>query len=103
MKAIRIGASILYLSAILPLYLQWSRQQAEGQIDKMQGAVFNSPGAEATMTPAMVIGGVAVLGSHFVIARKGLELDNGETLATMLLGGVLGFFTFSWLLAKGMR
>lgn len=103
MKAIRVGASILYLAAVLPLYLQWSRQQAEGQIDKMQGAVFNSPGAESTVTPAMVIGGVAVLGSHFVIARKGLDLDNGETLATMLLGGVLGFLTFAWLMPKETR
>jgi hypothetical protein len=103
MKSIRIGASILYLASVLSIYLQWSRQQAEGQIDKMQGAVFNSPGAESTVTPAMVVGGVAVLGSHFVIARKGLELDNGDTLATMLLGGVLGFFTFYWLLAKDMR
>lgn len=103
MKSIRVGASILYLSAILPIYLQWSRQQAERQIDKMQGAVFNSPGAESTMTPAMVVGGVAVLGSHFVISRKGLDLDNGDTLATMLLGGVLGFLIFSWLLPKDER
>ena len=51
----------------------------------------------------MVIGGVAVLGSHFVIARKGLDLDNGETLATMLLGGVLGFLTFAWLMPKETR
>lgn len=100
MKSIRVGASILYLAAILPLYLQWSRQQAEGQLHKMQSAVFNSPGAESTMTPAMVVGGLAVLGSHFVISRKGLDLDNGDTFATMLLGGVLGFLTFSWLLPK---
>ena len=103
MKAIRVGASILYLAAVLPLYLQWSQQQAERQIDKMQDAVFNSPGAESTVTPAMVIGGVAVLGSHFVISRKGLDLDAGDTLATMLLGGVLGFLTFAWLLPKEMR
>jgi hypothetical protein len=103
MKAIRVGASILYLAAVLPLYLQWSQQQAERQIDKMQDAVFNSPGAESTVTPAMVIGGVAVLGSHFVISRKGLDLDAGDTLATMLLGGVLGFLTFAWLLPKETR
>jgi hypothetical protein len=103
MKAIRVGASILYLAAVLPLYLQWSQQQAERQIDKMQDAVFNSPGAESTVTPAMVIGGVAVLGSHFVISRKGLDLDAGDTLATMLLGGVLGFLTFAWLLPKEKR
>ena len=103
MKSIRIGASMLYLASVMPLYLRWSRQQAEGQIDKMQGAVFNSPGAEAPVTPAMVTGGIAVLGSHFVIARKGLELDNGEALATMFLGGVLGFLTFYWLWPKGVH
>lgn len=103
MKSIRIGASILYLTSVLPIYLQWSRQQAEVQLDKMQGAVFNSPGAEAPVTPAMVTGGIAVLSSHFVIARKGLELDNGEALATMFLGGVLGFLTFYWLWPKGLH
>ncbi|MBX3013338.1 MAG: hypothetical protein KF832_17595 [Caldilineaceae bacterium] len=100
MKSIRVGASVLYLASLLPLYLQWSKQQAEGQIDKMQSAVFNSPGAESTLTPAVVAGGVTLLGSHFVIARKGLELDNGEALSTMFLGGVLGFLTFYWLWPK---
>lgn len=100
MKSIRIGASILYLASLLPLYLQWSKQQAEGQIDKMQEAVFNSPGAEATITPSVVTGGVTLLGSHFVIARKGLDLDNGEALATMFLGGVLGYLIFYWLWPK---
>lgn len=100
MRSIRIGASILYLAALLPLYLQWSKQQTERQIDKMQQAVFNSPGAEASITPAMVAGGVTLLSSHFVIARKGLNLDNEEALATMCLGGVLGFLTFRWLWSK---
>ncbi len=97
MKSIRVGASIIYLAAVLPIYLQWSRQQAENQIDKMQEAVFNTPGAESALTPAVVIGGVTLLSSHFVIARKGLELDNEETLATMLLGGLVGFAIFRWL------
>lgn len=100
MRSIRIGASILYLTALLPLYLQWSKQQAERQIDKMQEAVFNSPGAESPVTPAVVAGGVTLLSSHFVIARKGLNLDNEEALATMFLGGVLGFLTFRWLWPK---
>lgn len=100
MRSIRIGASILYLTALLPLYLQWSKQQAERQIDKMQEAVFNSPGAESPITPAVVAGGVTLLSSHFVIARKGLNLDNEEALATMFLGGVLGFLTFRWLWPK---
>jgi len=100
MRSIRIGASILYLAAVLPLYLQWGKQQAERQIDKMQEAVFNSPGAESAVTPAVVVGGVTLLSSHFIIARKGLALDNEEVLATMFLGGVLGFLTFRWLWPK---
>ncbi|MEZ4725655.1 MAG: hypothetical protein R3E79_00815 [Caldilineaceae bacterium] len=86
MRSIRIGASILYLAAVLPLYLQWSKQQAERQIDKMQEAVFNSPGAEPPVTPAVVAGGVTLLSSHFIIARKGLALASEEALATMFLG-----------------
>jgi hypothetical protein len=100
MRSIRIGASILYLTALLPLYLQWSNQQAERQIDKMQEAVFNSPGVEPPLSSAVVAGGVTLLSSHFVIARKGLHLDNEEALATMFLGGVLGFLTFRWLWPK---
>ena len=100
MRSIRIGASILYLASLLPIYLQWSRQQAEGQIDKMQSAVFNTPGAESPLTPSVVTGGVTLLSSHFVIARKGLQLDTGEAFATMVLGGVLGFLTFYWIWPK---
>jgi len=102
MKSIRVGASMIYLAAVLPIYLQWSRQQAEGQIDKMQEAVFNTPGAESAITPSIVIGGVTLLSSHFIIARKGLALDNGEALATMFLGGVFGFLLFRRLWPQGV-
>ena len=83
--------STLYLTALLPLYLIWSRGEVEGQLDKMQGAVFNSPGAEAPITPAVVVGGITLLTSHMVIARLTLQLSLTQSLLSMLLGGTVGY------------
>ncbi len=83
--------STLYLAALLPLYLIWSRAQIEGQIDKMQEAVFNSPGAESPVTPPLIIAGITLLTSHMVIARRGLQLSLVAALGSLLLGGTVGF------------
>ena len=94
--------SSLYLAALLPMYLVWSREQVERQIDKMQEAVFNSPGAEAPITPAIVVGGITLLTSHMVIARRGLQLSLTASLISMLTGGAAGYL--GWLQwQKGAR
>jgi len=83
--------SALYLAALLPMYLMWSRAEIEHQLDKMQEAVFNSPGAEAPLTPAIVVGGITLLTSHVVIARRGLHLSLVASLMSMVAGGIAGF------------
>lgn len=83
--------SALYLAALLPMYLVWSQEQAERQIDKMQEAVFNSPGAEAPITPAIVVGGITLLTSHMVIARRGLQLSLTASFLSMVAGGAAGY------------
>lgn len=83
--------STLYLAALLPMYLVWSREQVEYQLDRMQEAVFNSPGAESPITPSVVVGGITLLTSHMVIARRGLQLSLTASLMSMLVGGAVGF------------
>ncbi len=83
--------SSLYLAALLPLYLIWSSEQMEGQIDKMQEAVFNTPGVESPVTPPMVVGGITLLTSHMVIARRGLQLSLVAAFGSMMVGGLIGF------------
>ena len=52
-----------FLTALaVPFYLKWSRDQAEGQIDKMQQAVHGTPGAESPVTPAVLLGGAGLIG-----------------------------------------
>ena len=88
---LRFLSSTLYLAILLPFYLQWSGKQVEGQIDKMQEAAFNTPGAEAPITPAVVVGGITLVTSHIVIARRVLGLSNFAAFLSLLLGGALGF------------
>ena len=57
----------LYLLMLLPVFLKWASQQAEQQIDKMQEAAFNTPGAESPVPPMVMLGGVALLASHFFV------------------------------------
>jgi hypothetical protein len=58
---LRYLATFLYPILLIPLYLDWSHRQSEEQIDKMQRAVFNSPGAEAPVPPTVIVGGVGLL------------------------------------------
>ena len=93
---LRFLSSTLYIAILLPLYLQWSRTQVEGQLDKMQEGAFNSPGAEAPITPPVVVGGITLVTSHIVIARRALGLSNGVALLTLLVGGAAGFLSWRY-------
>jgi hypothetical protein len=84
-------AGVLYTTCLIPLYLQWSQTQVEEQINRMQEAVFNSPGMESPITPSIVVGGITLLTSHMVIARRVLQLSQFQAFSSMLLGGALGF------------
>jgi hypothetical protein len=53
----------------IPLYLDWSRRQAESQIDKMQQAVFNSPGMEAPVPPPVLVMGAFLMVGYWLLTR----------------------------------
>ena len=58
-----------YPILLVPLYLEWSRRQAESQIDKMQRSVFNSPGMEAPVPPLVVAGGGLLLVGYWLLTK----------------------------------
>jgi hypothetical protein len=66
---LRLLVALAYPIFLIPLYLDWSRGQAEDQIDKMQQAVFNSPGAEAPVPPPVVVGGALLLLGYWGVTR----------------------------------
>jgi len=86
--------STLYTALLLPFYLGWSRQQAEAQIDKMQEGVFNSPGVGTPLPPVVIVGGLILIGTHFLFGQQGLRLKGWQALLSWLLGilGGLGIF-----------
>jgi hypothetical protein len=76
---LRLLITLGYPIVLVPFYLEWSRRQAEGQIDKMQAAVFNTPGAEAPVPSSVVVGGALLILSYWGVtrlfgARGGLQL-----------------------------
>ncbi len=79
----------LYPAFVLPPFLRWGRSQVEGQIDKMQQAVFNTPGAEAPVPPAAIVGGAGLAVGYFLYARL-LRLGFVRAAAALLLGGAAG-------------
>jgi hypothetical protein len=92
---IRFILCLLYPLLLIPLYLDWSRAQAEGQIDKMQQSVFNTPGSEAPVPPVVVIGGVGLLAGYGLWARL-LRLPGWARFLAMLLGAPLGVAVFTY-------
>lgn len=92
---IRFLLCLLYPVLLIPLYLDWSRAQAEGQIDKMQQAVFNTPGSEAPLPPVVVVGGVGLLVGYGLWARL-LRLPGWAHFLGMLLGAPLGVAVFTY-------
>ena len=66
---LRFLVTFAYPIFLIPLYLDWSRRQAEGQIDKMQRSVFNSPGMEAPVPPPVLVGGALLLMGYWAITR----------------------------------
>jgi len=80
----------LYTALLLPLYLKWSRQQIESQIDKMQEAVFNTPGVEAPVPAPVLLGGIALIGGHLWLGQRGLRLRGWQTMSSLVLGSLIG-------------
>jgi hypothetical protein len=79
----------------IPFYLKWSRDQAEGQIDKMQQAVHGTPGTESPVTPEVLLGGAGLLAGHWLLSRV-MGLRFWQTFLSLLIaiGAGFGFYFF---------
>ncbi len=86
-------ASTLITALGVAAFLDWSGRQAERQIDRMQEAAFNTPGAEAPLPPQVMLGGLAIALVHFVAARL-LGVHRGWAFFSLLIGGALGGLLF---------
>lgn len=86
--------STLATATALPALLFWARGRAEGQIDKMQDAVFNTPGAESPVTPDVALAGAGFVSAHFVLGQKVLGLRGWQTILSLLLGIGIGIGLF---------
>ncbi len=88
----RFLVSAIITAGLGALFLRWARDQSEGQIDKMQSAVFNSPGAEAPIPIRVFVAAFCVLIVLWFINRKMLRLSRWQTLLSMLTSGGGGIF-----------
>ena len=85
----RFLVSVLLNAVAWFVFLDWSWKQAEGQIDKMQAAAFNTPGAAAPIPPAVVGVGTGVLLGHVLLSSV-LRLGAERSWLSLLLGGAAG-------------
>lgn len=91
---IRFLAHTLMLALLMPIYLSWSKKQSELQIDKMQRAVFNTPGSEAPVPLRVMIGGALLVGGHFFFGNSAFRLKIWQIALTTLLGSIGGIALF---------
>ncbi len=96
---LKFTLSTLFTTALLPLFLSWSRAQTEGQIDKMQEASFNTPGMESPITPPMLAGGVGLMVGHFVVGGW-LGQKGWQSFLSLLVGMGAGTALFFQLLKR---
>lgn len=85
----------------VPFYLKWSRDQSEGQIDKMQRAVHGTPGAEPPVPPTVMLAGAGVLVGHWLLSRV-LGLKSIAAFLS-LVAAILAGFGFYFFGASGSR
>jgi hypothetical protein len=78
--------------------LDWSRRQAESQIDKMQRSVFNTPGMEAPVPPVVMAGGVLLLAGYWLATRL-IGAQGWLRALGVLLGAPVGVAIFARRLA----
>lgn len=72
---------------LLTFYMRWSFEQAETQIDKMQDAAFNTPGAEAPLPPNVLLAGFAIVCGYILFIRRLTQFT--------FLAAIGGFFVAS--------
>ncbi len=99
MAMLRFLISVLLNSAAWFVLIDWGWMQAERQIDKMQEAAFDTPGAAAPIPPKVFAAGAGALLGHAYLSRE-LRLSAGESALSLLLGGAAGA---ALLVARGRR
>lgn len=87
---IRIWSSSALFALLIRLLFAWGREQTEQQIDKMQEAAFNTPGAEAPIPGAVIAAGLGLVAGHFVIGRLIFRLRIWQSILSLLLGMAAG-------------
>jgi hypothetical protein len=87
---IRLWTSSALLALLLPVLAAWGQEQTEQQIDKMQEAAFNTPGAEAPVPGTVLAAGAGLLVGHFVVGKLLLRLRIWQTILSLLLGLAAG-------------
>ena len=92
---VRIILSALLSALAVPFFVKWIRGEVENQLDKMQEAVFNTPGAEAPVPPTVILGGAGLLAGHFVTARLlGLRFWQAFVSLVLAVGAGIGLYVF---------
>ena len=86
----RFWASVLTTLSVIPLWLRWGLDQSEQQIDKMQEAVFNSPGTQAPIPPPVLLATSALLSAHLLLGLTIFRLSFWRTLLSLLLSFAAG-------------
>lgn len=83
-------ASLLLLTPLVSLYLSWSVQQTEKQIDQMQESAFNSPGVEAPIPPAVPLGALGLAALHLTVGSRFLRLKPLQAWLSLVFGATAG-------------
>ncbi|MBW7881759.1 MAG: hypothetical protein H3C34_03830 [Caldilineaceae bacterium] len=86
---VRFTVGTAFTTIALPFFLDWARDEAEKQIDRMQEAVHFTPGAESPITAEVVVGGIGLTAGHFIVARV-LGLRFGAALLSLFMAAVIG-------------
>lgn len=92
--SMRFWFSVLVSLSVIPYWLRWGVDQSERQIDKMQEAVFNSPGSQAPITPPMMLASSLLIGAHMLAGLTVFRLGLLRSLLSFLTSLALGLGLF---------
>lgn len=91
---IRFLFSTLSTAIGATLFLIWSQQQIDAQLDKMQQKVHFTPGAEPPLPPAVALTGAGLLSAHFLLGQGLLRLHGWQALISLAAGVTTAFAYF---------
>ncbi|MEZ4708425.1 MAG: hypothetical protein R3A44_14530 [Caldilineaceae bacterium] len=96
----RFWASVLTTLSVIPFWLRWGLDQSERQIDKMQEAVFNSPGSQAPVTPPVLLASGVLAAGHLFLGLALFRLGFWRTLLSFLVSLAAGVGLFLMFLQR---